>query len=82
MARRALPALLALVALCADLSGAHALASLALVVGGVPRLAVSAVVMCLLVYVGQAIAAVLRHSELARATASDASGEEQERLAA
>ena len=130
MARRALPALLALVALCADLAGAHALASVALlgaipaafvlvldcygdrlaarsggwrpaasalglgllvlsaalrspaVVGGVPRLAVSAVVMCLLVYVGQAIAAVLRNGELVRVTAPDASGEEQERLAA
>jgi hypothetical protein len=107
MARRALPALLALIALLADLSGSHGLAlgfvlaaipaafALALecygdalearcgglrplvaagglvllvlsaalrspaVVGGVPRLAVSAVVLCLLLYAGALVGALL-----------------------
>jgi hypothetical protein len=107
MARRALPALLALLALFADLSGSHGLAlalvlaaipaafvlalecygdalearcggirplvaagglvllvlSAALrspaVVGGVPRLAVSAVVLCLLLYTGALVGALL-----------------------
>jgi hypothetical protein len=107
MARRALPALLALIALVADLSGGHAVAlgfvlaaipaafALALecygdalearcgglrplfagcalvllvvsatlrspaVVGGVPRLAVSAVVLCLLLYAGALLGALL-----------------------
>ena len=107
MARRALPALLALIALLADLSGSHGLAlgfvlaaipaafALALecygdalearcgglrpllagaglvllvlsaalrspaVVGGVPRLAVSAVVLCLLLYAGAFVGALL-----------------------
>jgi hypothetical protein len=107
MARRALPALLALIALLADLSGDHGLAlgfvlaaipaafALALecygdalearcgglrpllagaglallvlsaalrspaVVGGVPRLAVSAVVLCLLLYAGALVGALL-----------------------
>ena len=107
MARRALPALLALIALFADLSGSHGLAlglvlaaipaafALALecygdalearcgglrplvaagglvllvlsaalrspaVVGGVPRLAVSAVVLCLLLYAGALVGALL-----------------------
>jgi hypothetical protein len=106
MARRALPALLALVALVADLSGSHGVAlvfvlgaipaafSLALecygdalearcgglqplsaaggvvllvlsaalrspaVVGGVPRLAISAVVLCLLLYAGTMLGAL------------------------
>jgi len=107
MARRALPALLALVALVADLSGSHGVAlvfvlgaipaafSLALecygdalearcgglrplsaaggvvllvlsaalrspaVVGGVPRLAISAVVLCLLLYAGTMLGALV-----------------------
>ena len=107
MARRALPALLALIALFADFSGSHGLAlglvlaaipaafvlalecygdalearsgglrplvaagglvllvlSAALrspaVVGGVPRLAVSAVVLCLLLYTGALVGALL-----------------------
>jgi hypothetical protein len=107
MARRALPALLALIALLADLSGSHGVAlafvlaaipaafvlalecygdalearcgglrplfagaglvllvlSAALrspaVVGGVPRLAVSAVVLCLLLYAGALVGALL-----------------------
>jgi hypothetical protein len=107
MARRALPALLALIALLADASGSHGLAlgfllaaipaafALALecygdalearcgglrplvaagglvllvlsaalrspaVVGGVPRLAVSAVVICLLLYAGVLVGALL-----------------------
>jgi hypothetical protein len=106
MARRALPALLALIALVADLSGSHAVAlafvlasipaafvlalecygdalearcggvrpltaagGLALlvlsaalrspaVVGGVPRLAVSAIVLCLLLYTGAVLGAL------------------------
>ena len=108
MARRALPALLALIALVADLSGSHAVAlafllaaipaafALALecygdalesrcgglrpltavgglgllvlsaalrspaVVGGVPRLAVSAIVLCLLLYAGALLGALVR----------------------
>jgi hypothetical protein len=107
MARRALPALLALIALLADLSGSHGVAlgfvlaaipaafvlalecygdalearcggvrpliagaglvllvlSAALrspaVVGGVPRLAVSAIVLCLLLYAGALVGALL-----------------------
>jgi len=107
MARRALPALLALIALLADLSGSHGVALgfllaaipaafvLALecygdalearcgglrplfagaglvllvlsatlrspaVVGGVPRLAVSAIVLCLLLYAGALVGALL-----------------------
>jgi hypothetical protein len=107
MARRPLPAVLAFVALLADLSGAHGLALAALyaaipaafvltldcfgdllqsrcghrrplvagsgllllllsatlrspaVVGGVPRLAVSAIVLCLLLYAGLAVSVLL-----------------------
>ena len=127
MARRALPALLALIALVADLSGDHGLAlglvlaaipaafALALecygdalearcgglrpllaggglvllvlsaalrspaVVGGVPRLAVSAVVLCLLLYSGAFVGALLAaHTPVA----VPAEEPEPERLAA
>jgi hypothetical protein len=127
MARRALPALLALIALLADLSGSHGLAlgfvlaaipaafALALecygdalearcgglrplvaagglvllvlsaalrspaVVGGVPRLAVSAVVLCLLLYAGALVGALLAAPA---AVAVPAEEPEPERLAA
>lgn len=127
MARRALPALLALIALLADLSGSHGVAlglllaaipaafvlaldcygdalaarcggfrpaaagvGLALlvlsaalrspaVVGGVPRLAVSAVVLCLLLYVG-ALVSALYAPQPVRVRVDDE--EELERLAA
>jgi hypothetical protein len=127
MARRALPALLALIALLADLSGSHGVAlgfvllsipaafALALecygdalearcggvrpfvaaaglgllvlsaalrspaVVGGVPRLAVSAVVLCLLLYAGVLLGALFAP---APASAVIASEEQEERLAA
>jgi hypothetical protein len=127
VARRALPALLALIALCADLSGSHGLAlafvlaaipaafvlmlecygdaldarcgglrplfaagglgllvlSAALrspaVVGGVPRLAVSAVVFCLLMYGAALVGALFT----VQSTAPEAVEEpEAERLAA
>jgi hypothetical protein len=127
MARRALPALLALIALFADLSGSHGVAlvfllgsipaafvlaldcygdalaarcggmrpavagvGLALlvlsaalrspaVVGGVPRLAVSAIVLCLLLYAGTLVAA-LYTPQPARLRVDDE--EELEQLAA
>ena len=127
MARRALPALFALIALLADLSGSHGLAlgfvlaaipaafALALecygdalearcgglrplvaagglvllvlsaalrspaVVGGVPRLAVSAVVLCLLLYAGALVGALLAAPA---AVAVPAEEPEPERLAA
>jgi hypothetical protein len=127
MARRALPALLALIALLADLSGSHGLAlglvlaaipaafALALecygdalearcgglrpllaggglvllvlsaalrspaVVGGVPRLAVSAVVLCLLLYAGALVGALLAAQTPAAVPAEQP---EPERLAA
>jgi hypothetical protein len=126
MARRALPALLALIALLADLSGSHGVAlgfvlaaipaafALALecygdalearcgalrplfagaglvllvlsaalrspaVVGGVPRLAVSAIVLCLLLYAGALVGALLPASPAALPEAE----REPERLAA
>jgi hypothetical protein len=126
MARRAFPALLALIALVADLSGDHGVAlgfvlaaipaafALALdcygdalearcgglpplvaagglvllvlsaalrspaVVGGVPRLAVSAVVLCLLLYGGTSLAALLAASQ----PAASVEDTEPERLAA
>ena len=131
MARRALPALLALAALVADFAGAHGFAlavlftaipaafvlmldcfadvldarcgvgrpltagaGLALlvlsaslrspaVVGGVPRIAVSAIVLCLLLYAGLAVSVLVvaaRRSELRITHADEAS--ELERLAA
>ena len=127
MARRALPALLALIALFADLSGSHGVAlafllvsipaafvlaldcygdtlaarcggfrpvaagvGLALlvlsaalrspaVVGGVPRIAVSAIVLCLLLYMGTLVSA-LYAPQPARIRVEDE--EELERLAA
>jgi hypothetical protein len=127
MARRALPALLALIALFADLSGDHAVAlgfllaaipaafALALecygdalearcgglrplvaaaglvllvlsaalrspaVVGGVPHLAVSAVVLCLLLYAGALVAALYSAPQPVPATIEEP---EQERVAA
>jgi hypothetical protein len=123
MARRALPALLALIALVADLSGAHGVAlafvlaaipaafALALecygdalearcgglrpllaggglvllvlsaalrspaVVGGVPRLAVSAVVLCLLLYAAALLGAFLPARAVVRITAPEDAGE-------
>jgi hypothetical protein len=123
MARRALPALLALIALLADLSGAHGVAlafvltaipaafvlalecygdalearcgglrpllaggglvllvlSAALrspaVVGGVPRLAVSAVVLCLLLYAAAFLGSMLPSRALVRLTAPKDAGE-------
>jgi hypothetical protein len=123
MARRALPALLALIALVADLAGAHGVAlafvlasipaafALALecygdalearcgglrpllaggglvllvlsaalrspaVVGGVPRLAVSAVVVCLLLYAAALLGAVLPARSMVRITAPEDAGE-------
>jgi hypothetical protein len=123
MARRALPALLALIALVADLAGAHGVAlafvlasipaafALALecygdalearcgglrpllaggglvllvlsaalrspaVVGGVPRLAVSAVVVCLLLYAAALVGAVLPARSVVRITAPEDAGE-------
>jgi hypothetical protein len=123
MARRALPALLALIAFVADLSGAHGVAfafvlvaipaafALALecygdalearcggvrpllaagavlllvlsaalrspaVVGGVPRLAVSAVVLCLLLYAAALLGAVLPARAVVRITAPEDAGE-------
>jgi hypothetical protein len=123
MARRALPALLALIALIADLSGAHGVAfgfvlvaipaafvlalecygdalearcggvrpllagggvvllvlSAALrspaVVGGVPRLAVSAVVLCLVLYAAALLGAVLPARAVVRITAPEDAGE-------
>ena len=123
MARRALPALLALIALTADLAGAHGVAfafvlaaipaafvlalecygdalearcggvrpllaaggvvllvlSAALrspaVVGGVPRLAVSAVVLCLLLYAAALLGAVLPARAVVRLTAPEDAGE-------
>jgi hypothetical protein len=123
MARRALPALLALIALVADLAGAHGVAlafvlasipaafALALecygdalearcgglrpllaggglvllvlsaalrspaVVGGVPRLAVSAVVVCLLLYAAALLGAVLPARSVVRITAPEDAGE-------
>jgi hypothetical protein len=128
MARRALPALLALIALVADLSGDHgvalvfllasipaafalaldcygdalearcgpgrplaAFAGLALlvlsaalrspaVVGGVPRLAVSAIVFCLLLYCGALVVALFSPRPAPRAVSLEDS--ETERLAA
>ena len=127
MARRALPALLALIALLADLSGDHGIAlgfvlaaipaafALALdcygdalearcgrlrpltaagglvllvlsaalrspaVVGGVPRLAISAVVLCLLLYAGTFVAALYRTPRPVVVPAEDS---REERLAA
>jgi hypothetical protein len=127
MARRALPALLALIALVADLSGDHGVAlgfvltaipaafALALdcygdalearcgglrpliaagglmllvlsaalrspaVVGGVPRLAISAVVLCLLLYAGTFVGALYSTPRPVVLPAEDA---EDERLAA
>lgn len=127
MARRALPALLALIALLADLSGDHGVAlgfvllaipaafALALecygdalearcgglrpliaagglvllvlsaalrspaVVGGVPRLAVSAVVLCLLLYAGALLGALYATPAPARAPVEEP---EEQRLAA
>jgi hypothetical protein len=127
MARRALPALLALIALVADLSGSHAVAlglvlaaipaafalalecygdalearcgglrplfagsALALlvvsaalrspaVVGGVPRLAVSAIVLCLLLYAAALLGALLTATAPARLASEEP---EAERLAA
>jgi hypothetical protein len=127
MARRALPALLALIALVADLSGRHGVAlgfvlvaipaafvlalecygdaldarcgglrplfagaalvllvvSAALrspaVVGGVPRLAVSAVVLCLLLYAGALLGALLAAPGYVRLAVEEP---EAERLAA
>jgi len=117
MARRALPALLALIAFVADLSGSHGVAlalvlgsippafalearcggfrplsaagglgllvlSAALrspaVVGGVPHLAVSAVVLALLLYLGAFVGALLASPRPARLVLE----EEPERLAA
>jgi hypothetical protein len=123
MARRALPALLALIAFAADLAGAHGVAlafvlaaipaafALALecygdalearcgggrpllagcglvllvlsaalrspaVVGGVPRLAVSAVVLCLLLYAAALLGAVLPARAVVRITAPEDAGE-------
>jgi hypothetical protein len=123
MARRALPALLALIAFVADLAGAHGVAlafvlcaipaafALALecygdalearcsgmrpllaggglvllvlsaalrspaVVGGVPRLAVSAVVLCLLLYAAALLGAVLPARAVVRITAPEDAGE-------
>ena len=123
MVRRVLPALLALIALLADLSGGHGVAlglvlasipaafalmldcygdalearcggfrpllaagglvllvlSAALrspaVVGGVPRLAVSAVVLCLLLYAGALLTAVVPVRPLVRITAPKDAGE-------
>jgi hypothetical protein len=123
MARRALPALLALIAFAADLAGAHGVAfglvlaaipaafvlalecygdalearcggvrpllaaggvvllvlSAALrspaVVGGVPRLAVSAVVLCLLLYAAALLGAVLPARAVVRITAPKDAGE-------
>ena len=123
MARRALPALLALIALTADLARAHGVAfafvlaaipaafvlalecygdalearcggvrpllaaggvvllvlSAALrspaVVGGVPRLAVSAVVLCLLLYAAALLGAVLPARAVVRLTAPKDAGE-------
>ena len=131
MARRALPAVLALAALVADLAGAHGFALAMLfaaipaafvlmldcfadvldarcgvrrpliagaglvllvlsaslrspaVVGGVPRIAVSAIVLSLLLYAGLAVSVVLvvaRRSEIRVAHADEAA--ELERLAA
>lgn len=132
MARRVLPAVLALAALTADLSGNHGLAlglilasipaafafalecygdalearcgrlrplaaagGLALlvlsaalrspaVVGGVPRFAVSAIVLCLLLYTGTMLGALLSSGPRARAARSVpiAQEPEQDRLAA
>jgi hypothetical protein len=127
MARRALPALLALIALCADVSGAHGVAlgfvlaaipaafALALecygdaldarcggirplvaggglvllvlsaalrspaVVGGVPRLAITAVVLCLFLYAGALLGALFAAPKRAVASAEEV---EPERLAA
>lgn len=127
MARRALPALLALIALLADLSGSHGIAlgfvllsipaafALALecygdalearcggvrplvaaaglgllvlsaalrspaVVGGVPRLAVSAVVVCVFLYAGVLLVAFFTPAPAAAVIASE---EHEERLAA
>jgi len=123
MARRALPALLALIAFLADLSGAHGVAlafvlaaipaafALALdcygdalegrcggfrpllagaglvllvlsaalrspaVVGGVPRLALSAVVLCLLLYAAAFLGALLPARSVVRVTAPQDAGE-------
>lgn len=123
MARRVLPALLALIALAADLAGAHGVAlafvlaaipaafALALecygdalearcgglrpllaggglvllvlsaalrspaVVGGVPRLAVSAVVLSLLLYAAALLGAVLPARAVVRITAPEDAGE-------
>lgn len=127
MARRALPALLALIALVADLSGSHGVAlvfvlasipaafALALecygdalearcgglrplsavgglvllvlsaalrspaVVGGVPRLAVSAIVLCLVLYTAAVVGALLTPPRPVRVVADEP---ELERLAA
>ena len=127
MARRALPALLALIALLADLSGDHGLAlgfvlaaipaafvlalecygdtlearcggvrplvaagglvllvlSAALrspaVVGGVPRLAISAIVLCLLLYAGALLAALFTRPQPVTVPAEEP---QHERLAA
>ena len=127
MARRALPALLALIALLADLSGDHGLAlgfvlaaipaafvlalecygdtlearcgglrpliaagglvllvlSAALrspaVVGGVPRLAISAIVLCLLLYAGALLAALFASPQPVTVPAEEP---QQQRLAA
>jgi hypothetical protein len=123
MARRALPALLALIAFLSDLAGAHGLAlgfvlaaipaafALALecygdalearcgalrpllaggglallvlsaalrspaVVGGVPRLAVSAVALCLLLYAAALLGAILPARAVVRITAPEDAGE-------
>jgi len=127
MARRALPALLALIALLADLSGDHGVAlgfvlaaipaafALALecygdtlearcggvrplvaagglvllvlsaalrspaVVGGVPRLAISAIVLCLLLYAGALLAALFASPQPVTVPAEEP---QQQRLAA
>ena len=127
MARRALPALLALIALLADLSGDHGVAlgfvlaaipaafALALecygdtlearcgglrpliaagglvllvlsaalrspaVVGGVPRLAISAIVLCLLLYAGALLAALFTRPQPVTVPAEEP---QHERLAA
>ena len=127
MARRALPALLALIALLADVSGGHGVAlafvlaaipaafALALecygdalearcggirpliaagglvllvlsaalrspaVVGGVPRLAISALVLCLLLYAGALVGAVFTRTQPVAVPAREP---EAERLAA
>jgi hypothetical protein len=91
MARRALPALLALIAFVADLSGSHGVALVFVlaaipaalrspaVVGGVPHLAVSAVVLALLLYGGALVGALLASPRPTRFVVEEP---EPERLAA